>query len=173
LGNRIATQDDLLKEQNIERFIEIGPADILSGMLRKTVGRQYKSQDAARHMTRKLLSYAQNAQEIQYTLASSSTVSSKTAVKSAIPPSSQEPSPPKAAVETTPPSAPAVSTAVTHVAKVAMIADAPVQAKDIVIAVIAQKLRKNHTEVAMDKTIKALVSGISSTHTGVPIATAN
>ncbi|KAF7590229.1 hypothetical protein BBP40_003113 [Aspergillus hancockii] len=153
----IATQDDLLKEQNIERFIEIGPADILSGMLRKTVSRQYKSQDAARHMTRKLLSYAQNAQEIQYTLASSSTVNNKKAVKSPSPPPPQEQPAPKVVVESTPPPAPAG-----NVVKAAMVVDAPVEAKDIVISVIAQKLRKSHTEVAMDKTIKALVSGRST-----------
>ncbi|KAF5864592.1 hypothetical protein ETB97_007150 [Aspergillus alliaceus] len=159
----VATQDGLLKEQNVERFIEIGPADILTGMLRKTVGQQYKSQDAARHMSRKLLSYAQNAEEIQYTLGSSSTTSTREAVK---PPllRSKEPAAPRTAVETTP-AAPALSRASTTVppaAKFAKIADAPVAAKDIVIAIIAQKLRKSHAEVALDKTIKALVSGRST-----------
>ncbi|KJK60840.1 hypothetical protein P875_00042921 [Aspergillus parasiticus SU-1] len=158
----IETQDGLITEQNVERFIEIGPADILTGMLRKTVGQQYKSQDAARHMTRKLLSYAQNADEIQY-ISGSSTATSRPAVKPH-PLLSQGPSAPGKAAETTPP-APAetqVNTAPAPVAKVAMVADAPVQAKDIVIAIIAQKLRKSHAEVATDKSIKLLVSGRST-----------
>lgn len=111
-------------------------------------------------MTRKLLSYAQNADEIQY-ISGSSTATSRPAVKPH-PLLSQGPSASSKTAETTPP-APAetqINTAPAPVAKVAMVADAPVQAKDIVIAIIAQKLRKSHAEVATDKTIKLLVSGI-------------
>ncbi|RAK71486.1 uncharacterized protein BO72DRAFT_503369 [Aspergillus fijiensis CBS 313.89] len=162
----IATQDAFLKEYNVERFVEIGPADVLTGMLKKTVARHFRSQDAARHMTRKFLSYAQNAQEIQYLLEAAPAVTatgSQPAVASAKPTATPVATAVQATMEvskTDSPTALQVNVAASaQVAQAAPLPDCPVDAKEIVIAIIAGKLRKSHGELATEKSIKALASG--------------
>jgi fatty acid synthase subunit alpha len=169
LLNRIATQDVFLKDYNVERFVEIGPADVLTGMLKKTVALHFKSQDAARHMKRRFLSYAQNAQEIQYLLEAAEAEAAparKDAGQSATSPATQATPSAQATVkvlQTRDPSEVQVDiTASAQVANAAPISDAPVDAKEILVAIIASKLRKSHSELATQQTIKALANGIFS-----------
>ncbi|KAJ6134373.1 hypothetical protein N7523_000695 [Penicillium sp. IBT 18751x] len=165
----IATQDVFLKEYNVERFIEIGPADVLTGMLKKTVALYFKSHDAARHMKRRFLSYAQNASEIQYLLEASPVAapeSKKSAGVSATLPTTQAATAATATMtvhQTTAPSeVQADITASAQVASAAPIPDTPVDAKDILVAIIASKLRKNYGELDTQQTIKALANGRST-----------
>ncbi|OJJ42478.1 hypothetical protein ASPZODRAFT_105188 [Penicilliopsis zonata CBS 506.65] len=144
----IATQDALLKEFNVERFVEIGPADVLTGMLEKTVTRHFKSQDAARHMTRRFLSYARNSQEIQYILQEAAQT-----VQAAVKPPTEAPVVQAPVVQ---------AAAASDQVKAAPIPDAPVEAKEILVAIVAGKLRKSHGELATEKSIKALSNGRST-----------
>jgi fatty acid synthase subunit alpha len=172
--DRIETQDVLLRQKNVERFIEIGPSDTLVSMTKKTLTKQYKNLDAARHMKRKLLYYGQNEKEIHYDAdalpkpnranAKSNhdtahrkqkerlTTEGAVAVEVTTTPSSSVPSAPApvsvTATATTASSSPACK-----------IDDVPLSAKDVVVSLIAQKLKKSYREIETNKTIKHLVGG--------------
>ena len=165
--NRITTQDVLLKEHNVERFVEIGPADVLTSMLKNTVARHLKSQDAARNITRRFLSYAQNAQEIQYLLEAGTVATPEKTKKIETPTKSTVTEAATTAQVTVKGLQTAESseaqqnvTAPTQIANAAPIPDAQIDAKEILVAIVAGKLRKSHGELATMKTIKALANGM-------------
>ena len=145
----IETQDVILAEKTTERIVEIGPADTLGGMAKRTLASKYEAYDAALSVQRQILCYNKDAKEIYYD----------------VDPVEEEP----AAPEPAPTSAPS-STAVSAPAVVAppppsnsgpaaAVADAPVSAVDIVRALIAQKLKKPLAEIPLSKAIKDLVGG--------------
>ncbi|KAJ5262335.1 hypothetical protein N7524_007640 [Penicillium chrysogenum] len=165
----ITTQDVLLKEHNVERFVEIGPADVLTSMLKNTVARHLKSQDAARNITRRFLSYAQNAQEIQYLLEAGTVATPEKTKKIETPTKSTVTEAATTAQVTVKGLQTAESseaqpnvTASTQIANAAPIPDAQIDAKEILVAIVAGKLRKSHGELATMKTIKALANGRST-----------
>ncbi|KAJ6023758.1 Acyl transferase/acyl hydrolase/lysophospholipase [Penicillium herquei] len=162
----IATQELFLKDYNVARFIEVGPADVLTGMLKKTVARHFNSQDAARHMKRRFLSYAQNAQEIKYLLETTPTGAGgkKSAQASTGASATKAIAAAQAAVsvQTASSEIQVAAAASAQVANVAPIPDTPVEAKEILVAIIASKLRKNYGELGTDQSVKALASGRST-----------
>ncbi|KAF7546584.1 hypothetical protein G7Z17_g8331 [Cylindrodendrum hubeiense] len=125
----IETQDVFLGDRTAERVVEIGPADTLGVMAKRTLASKYEVNDAAKSVQRQILCYNKDAKEIYYEAD----------------PVEDEPEPVAA------PSRPA-----------AAIADEPVQAVDIVRALIAQKLKKPLLEVPLSKAIKDLVGGKST-----------
>lgn len=150
----IETQDVILADQLTERIVEVGPADTLGGMAKRTLASKYEAYDAAKSLQRQILCYNKDAKEIYYDVdpvveeeatpaggdAPVSSTSSATAPSSA--PAAVTPSPP-------PNSGPA-----------AAVADTPVQAVDIVRSLIAQKLKKPLAEIPLSKAIKDLVGGM-------------
>ncbi|WKT46141.1 hypothetical protein QSH57_011015 [Fusarium oxysporum f. sp. vasinfectum] len=108
----IETQDVFLGERTAERVVEIGPADTLGVMAKRTLKSKYEAYDAAKSVQRNILCYNKDAKEIYY--------------------------------------------------DVDPVADEPVQAVDIVRALIAQKLKKPLLEVPLSKAIKDLVGGKST-----------
>ncbi|KAJ5110717.1 hypothetical protein N7532_001252 [Penicillium argentinense] len=62
----IETQDVVLAEQRTERIVEIGPADTLGGMARRTLASKYEAYDAATSVQRQILCYNKDAKEIYY-----------------------------------------------------------------------------------------------------------
>ncbi|KAJ5692047.1 Fatty acid synthase subunit alpha [Penicillium macrosclerotiorum] len=62
----IETQDVILAEQRTERIVEIGPADTLGGMARRTLASKYEAYDAATSVQRQILCYNKDAKEIYY-----------------------------------------------------------------------------------------------------------
>lgn len=158
----IETQDVILAERNTERIVEIGPADTLGGMAKRTLASKYEAYDAALSVQRQILCYNKDAKEIYYD----------------VDPVEDEPTP--AASDSTS-SAPASSGAPTQAAlaaaapapapsagPAAAVADAPVAAVDIVRALVAQKLKKGLTEIPLSKAIKDLVGGAYSPIDGSP-----
>ncbi|KAI0132603.1 fatty acid synthase subunit alpha [Xylariales sp. AK1849] len=148
----IETQDVFLAEKTAERIVEIGPADTLGVMARRTLASKYEAYDAAKSVQRQILVYNKDAKEIYYD----------------VDPVEEEPEP--AAAEG-PSSAPAANTAAGPVAAAAAppsagpaaaVPDAPVQALEIVRALIAQKLKKPFLEIPLSKAIKDLVGGKST-----------
>ena len=149
----IETQDVILDEKTTERIVEIGPADTLGGMAKRTLASKYEAYDAAKSVQRQILCYNKDAKEIYYDVdpvedepAVASAGSDAPASSGASSASSSGP----AAVAAPPPpsSGPA-----------AAVADEPVQAVDIVRALIAQKLKKPLSEIPLNKAIKDLVGG--------------
>lgn len=150
----------------MERFVEIGPADVLTSMLKNTLARHLKSQDAARNMKRRFLSYAQNAQEIQYlldTAPAAAAEGNKKAKESITPTVATTAQVTVKSLESTDLSEAQLKvTASAQIVNVAPIPDVPVDAKEVLVAIVASKLRKNHAELATVKTIKALANGMCS-----------
>ena len=151
----IETQDVILGEKVTERIVEVGPADTLGGMAKRTLASKYEAYDAAKSVQRQILCYNKDAKEIYYdvdpvveeevapvggdNLAPSST---SAPAQSSSPAATPAPPPPS--------SGPA-----------AAVDDIPIQAVDIVRSLIAQKLKKPFAEIPLSKAIKDLVGGMS------------
>lgn len=149
----IETQDVFLAEKTAERIVEIGPADTLGVMAKRTLASKYEAYDAAKSVQRQILCYNKDAKEIYYDVdpvedEPEATVSSPATAADA-------PAPSGSAVAAPPPpsSGPAVQ-----------IPDQPVLAIDIVHALIAQKLKKPLQDVPLSKAIKDLVGGNVFSH---------
>lgn len=146
----IETQDVFLAERTAERIVEIGPADTLGVMAKRTLASKYEAYDAAKSVQRQILCYNKDAKEIYYDVdpvedEPEPAVSSSPDASGAAPTASAAPA---AAAPPPPSSGPA-----------AQVPDQPVQALDIVRALIAQKLKKPLLDVPLGKAIKDLVGG--------------
>lgn len=147
----IETQDVFLADMMAERIVEIGPADTLGVMAKRTLAAKYEAFDAAKSVQRQILCYNKDAKEIYYD----------------VDPVEEEPEP---APSTSPAgdapaagpagaAAPAAAPPPPSSGPAAAVADQPVQALDIVRALIAQKLKKPLLEIPLSKAIKDLVGG--------------
>lgn len=148
----IETQDVILGEKTTERIVEIGPADTLGGMAKRTLAAKYEAYDAARSVQRQILCYNKDAKDIYYD----------------VDPVEDEPAAPAPSAGASAPSSAAPAAAAAPVAAApaaasagpaAAVADAPVGAVDILRALIAQKLKKPIAEIPLSKAIKDLVGG--------------
>ena len=146
----IETQDVILAEKTTERIVEIGPADTLGVMAKRTIASKYEAYDAAKSVQRQILCYNKDAKEIYYD----------------VDPVEDEPEPAAPSSSATAQSAPSANAAPVAAAPApasagpaAQVPDAPVGAVDIVRALIAQKLKKPLLEIPLSKAIKDLVGG--------------
>jgi fatty acid synthase subunit alpha len=143
----IETQDVVLAEKLTERIVEIGPADTLGVMAKRTIASKYEAYDAAKSVQRQILCYNKDAKEIYYD----------------VDPVEDEPAPAASSGD----AAPASSAPAAAAAPVAFSAPpagagpaASVGALDIVRSLIAQKLKKPLLEIPLSKAIKDLVGGM-------------
>jgi fatty acid synthase subunit alpha len=149
----IETQDVFLAEKTAERVVEIGPADTLGVMAKRTLKAKYEAYDAAKSVQRQILCYNKDAKEIYYDVDPVEDEPEPAAGSSAPAGDAPAASPaagaaPVAAAPPPPSSGPA-----------AQVPDEPVQAVDIVRALIAQKLKKPLLDIPLSKAIKDLVGG--------------
>ncbi|CAL5866650.1 uncharacterized protein PFLUO_LOCUS859 [Penicillium psychrofluorescens] len=149
----IETQDVILAEQRTERIVEIGPADTLGGMARRTLASKYEAYDAATSVQRQILCYNKDAKEIYYD----------------VDPIEEEPEAPAAQPAGTPASAAGAPAAGAPAAApppsagpAAAVEDVPVTAVDVLRTLVAQKLKKSLADVPLSKAIKDLVGGKST-----------
>ena len=149
----IETQDVILGERNTERIVEIGPADTLGGMAKRTLASKYEAYDAALTVQRQILCYNKDAKEIYYDV---DPVEDEVAAPAAGDSSSSAPTSSSAPAQATPAAA---ATPPPNSGPAAAVADAPVSAVDIVRALVAQKLKKPLTDIPLSKAIKDLVGG--------------
>ena len=154
----IETQDVILGEKTTERIVEIGPADTLGVMAKRTLASKYETYDAARSVQRQILCYNKDAKEIYYDVDPVEEEAAATAGgeqaspnASALTTSAVVPVP-VAAAAPAPGSGPAVA-----------VPDTLVPAVDVVRSLIAQKLKKPLAEIPLGKAIKDLVGGKRST----------
>lgn len=152
----IETQDVILAEKTTERIVEIGPADTLGGMAKRTLASKYEAYDAALSVQRQILCYNKDAKEIYYDVDPVEEEPAPAAGGTEPAPSSSAPAPtntaPAAAAPPPPPSS----------GPAAAVADAPVSAVDVLRSLIAQKLKKPLPEIPLSKAIKDLVGGKST-----------
>lgn len=149
----IETQDVFLAEKTAERVVEIGPADTLGVMAKRTLASKYEAYDAAKSVQRQILCYNKDAKEIYYDVdpveEEPEPTPSSSEAQAGSPAPAAAASPAAAAAAPPPPgSGPAEK-----------VPDVPIQAIDIVRALIAQKLKKPILEIPLSKAIKDLVGG--------------
>ncbi|KAL4936988.1 hypothetical protein BDV06DRAFT_203868 [Aspergillus oleicola] len=151
----IETQDVVLAEKRTERIVEIGPADTLGGMARRTLASKYEAYDAATSVQRQILCYNKDAKEIYYDVDPVEEEPEAATDAAAAPAASAAPA---AAVAAAPaPAAPAPGAG-----PAAPVEDAPVSALDVVRTLVAQKLKKALSDIPLNKAIKDLVGGKST-----------
>lgn len=153
----IETQDVILEANRTERIVEIGPADTLGGMAKRTLASKYESYDAATSVQRQVLAYNKDVKEIYYDVdpveEEAAAPANGDASTPAAPASNDAQPPAPAAAAAPPPSSSGPAAAV---------ADAPVQAVDVLRALVAQKLKKPLADIPLSKAIKDLVGGKST-----------
>ena len=158
----IETQDVVLGENTTERIVEIGPADTLGVMAKRTLASKYEAHDAALSVQRQILCYNKDAKDIYYDVdpvedepeAVPAASGASSAAASSAPAAAASP---VAAAASAPSAGPA-----------AQVPDEPVTATDILRALVAQKLKKPLMDIPLSKAIKDLVGGekMQSSKTG-------
>ncbi|KAI1307786.1 putative fatty acid synthase alpha subunit FasA [Xylaria venustula] len=161
----INTQEQLLaSKRDVRRVIEVGPAGVLAPMAKKSAKRLVGEKDIAQSIEREFLSITNldDARKIYYDYEENDTSSAAKAEPVAAAPS--QPAAPVAvtasvqAVATPPAAAAPPAVAVSASA----IVDRAVSSTDIVLALVAQKLRRAFDEVPLGETIQALSNGKST-----------
>lgn len=149
----IETQDVILAEKRTERIVEIGPADTLGGMAKRTLASKYEAYDAALSVQRQILCYNKDAKEIYYDVDPVEEEASPA-------PGESETQTPASSSKLAPSPAPAALPAPSvNAGPASTVADVPVLAVDIVRSLIAQKLKKPLADIPLSKAIKDLVGG--------------
>lgn len=151
----IETQDVILAERNTERIIEVGPADTLGTMARRTLAMKYEAYDNALSLQRQILVYSKDGKEIYYEYDPALAVAE---ASEATPPTSKPTIAPSIASISS--AAPVMATpSAPRAGPVVAVADAPVSATDILRVLVAQKLKKALADIPLSKAIKDLVGG--------------
>ncbi|KAH8691209.1 putative 3-oxoacyl-synthase [Talaromyces proteolyticus] len=154
----IETQKTFLRETPIiERYVEVGPSRVLANMAKKQAA---KNQHAESHtVTRQFLSSSDNQKEIfyHYDEGEPETDASKPTSATKSPLAAENPAP-SAVTETSQ----HVETGLVPTTAAATIDDIPMTATDIVIVVVAQKLRKQFDHISTVKSIQELSGGKST-----------
>ena len=172
--SRIEIQDLILgRYPNVQRYIEIGPSKVLSTMAERTLDRKFLSQDRFRVVKRQLLSNCTDTKAICYEYDDkndamgqkcelvSTQATHQTQLKK---PDESE----SARLTVSPPFQPANEQLSASQANgipsltSRSIKDVPLSAKDIALALIAQKFKQPMDELPVDKTIRDLSGGKSS-----------
>ena len=148
----IETQDVILGEKTTERIVEVGPADTLGVMAKRTLAAKYEAYDAARSVQRQILCYNKDAKDIYYDV---DPVEDEPAAPA---PSGGDSAPAPSGAPAAAPAA-AASRPQSSAGPAAAVADAPVGAVDILRALVAQKLKKPLMDIPLSKAIKDLVGG--------------
>lgn len=124
--------------------------DTLGGMARRTLAAKYESYDAALSLQRQILCYNKDVKEIYYDVEPQPEEPEGSATESSSTPQ---------ASAATPVTAAPILAAAPSAGPAAQVPDEPVKAVDIVRAIVAQKLKKQLTEVPLTSAIKDLVNG--------------
>jgi fatty acid synthase subunit alpha len=148
----IETQDVVLGEKTTERIVEIGPADTLGVMAKRTLASKYEGHDAARSLQRQILCYNKDAKDIYYDVDPVEEEAEAPAPSSGGSPAASSSAPAVSASAAAAPPRPSAGPA-------AQVPDAPITATDILRTLVAQKLKKPLMDIPLSKAIKDLVGG--------------
>lgn len=148
----IETQDVILGERNTERIVEVGPADTLGGMAKRTLAAKYEAYDAARSVQRQILCYNKDAKDIYYDV---DPIEDEPVAPA---PSGGESAPAAPSAGSAAPAAPSAPAPASS-GPAASVPDEPVGAVDILRTLVAQKLKKPLADIPLSKAIKDLVGG--------------
>ncbi|TAQ91172.1 hypothetical protein B7494_g542 [Chlorociboria aeruginascens] len=155
----IETQDVLFSgPESIDRLVEIGPANILAGMAKKTIESKYATSDRFQSRSRNILGYSKDSSEIYHEYHESSAPE-----PSAAPPVDAAATEVKATpAASQPPVQTPVPASSAPVPISIAIEDVAVTAGDVIRALVAQKLKKALEDIPNTKSIKDLSGGKST-----------
>lgn len=152
---RIDTQKQFFtRDEAVERYVEVGPAKVLSTMGKKTVARNHQLQDQLRLIRRQFLSHSDDYAQICYEYEESHPVATTEA----------QPAPAAPAPVAVAAAAPVAPVAAAPVAAAVAVDDVPLSALDIVLALTAQKLKQPFDQVPLQKCIRDLSGGKTVRH---------
>lgn len=158
--NRIDTQKELLgNDRHIQRFIEIGPAKVLASLAKKSADKIVGEKDLLHSITRDYLFTGDENDFRKITYEYESENVAQEPPKTATPIS--QPAPAKAPEAV---SAPISAAVPAQLAPAAIVADVDLTPTNIILAVVAQKLRKRFDEIPGETSIRALSAGKFNTH---------
>jgi fatty acid synthase subunit alpha len=144
------TQDLLLSEFQTRRTVEIGPAETLTNMMKRTQELVYRPYDTANSISREFLSLKKNRDDVYH-------VGEE---KVEVAPREQEAASPRPALATSEARQPQSATPPAPAPIAAgPIEDAPVQASEIIRTIVSIALKKPAKDVAFDQSVKALSGG--------------
>ena len=149
----IETQDLLFTVFNFERLIELGPSPTLTGMATRTLKAKYETSDGSVSQNRSILCHAKNVKEIYYQYEDELEAAAS---------SSEAADTPAAAIPVVPIATSVIVSAPSSSGPAASVEDVPIKAIDILLVIVAQKLKKRVDEIPLSKTIKDLVGGKST-----------
>ncbi|KAG8418627.1 putative PKS/NRPS-like protein biosynthetic cluster [Metarhizium acridum] len=156
----IKTQDLILGGKETSRVVEFGPGNTLVKMAERTIAQKYAQQDAAANISRQLLSFQQNYDQISYEqkpVHPSSTRETEDAS------AGSEPKPSTLASSDSPSeSAPAISVQQSSNVMAVELEDEPASAIDITTTIVCMGLKKPLDGVDTTKSIRALSGGRST-----------
>ncbi|KAJ2807283.1 fatty acid synthase alpha subunit Lsd1, partial [Coemansia helicoidea] len=148
----IRTQDRLLAEAEIERLVEVGPAPVLCGMAAKTLARaEFDGRSVA------LLHFERDQDELYYR-----NIVDEPEPAAPEAPQAVEPAPVEKLPVEQQQQQPATQAAAPVAGAGEQIADVPLQAVDVVHAIVAYKMQRPLAAIPAQQTIKALVGGKST-----------
>lgn len=148
----IETQDVLFAQAKFERFIEVGPSPTLSGMATRTLKAKYEAQDGAISLKREIYCHAKHQKEVYYLFEDEvADEAPAPAAPTSSAPAAQASSAPAPVAAPAPSAGPA-----------AAVEDAPPKAVDTVRIIVAQKLKKQASEIPLAKSLKELSGGKST-----------
>jgi len=147
----IETQDVLFSQAKFERFVEVGPSPVLAGMAQRTLKAKYEAQDGAISLQRQILCAAKNQKEVYYAFEDEAEAEAPAAASA---PAASAPvaAAPVAVAVAAPPAG----------GSAAAVEDVPPKAVDTVRIIVAQKLKKQASEIPLSKSLKELSGGKST-----------
>ncbi|KAJ1560650.1 3-oxoacyl-[acyl-carrier-protein] synthase, partial [Cladochytrium tenue] len=149
----IETQDLLFQDMDVERLVEVGPSPVLSGMALRTLKIKYEVHDDAVTRRRTQLCTSKDQKEIYYEFEDAAAPEAE--AEAPVPAAASAPAPASA-------SPAATAAAPAPVAAAGPVADEPPTALEVLLVLIAQKLKKPLSDVPTSKSIKDLVGGKST-----------
>lgn len=148
-------------EEKIERLVEIGPSNTLSGLAKQTIETKYRDHDTALSINRQLLNIKTSENDIYYTTSDSTETPERESPEIDTLPTAQAPLP-EPATTSSKRSMPLPGQGGPGVKLIATTEGVPAKAEDIILTIIAQKLKKSIKDISLSSTIKTLVGGMRS-----------
>ncbi|KAJ3106179.1 3-oxoacyl-[acyl-carrier-protein] synthase [Phlyctochytrium bullatum] len=148
----IETQDLLFRHFEVERLIEVGPSPVLCGMAARTLKIKYEAYDDAMTRRRMQLSTTKDHKDIYYEF-------EEVVEEAPVAPAAEASSAPAAAAA---PVAAAPVAAAPVAQAVGSVPDEPPTAAEVLMVLVAQKLKKPLSDIPTSKSIKDLSGGKST-----------
>jgi fatty acid synthase subunit alpha len=144
------TQDLLLSGFRTRKTVEVGPAETLTTMMKRTRDLVYRPYDTANSVSREFLSLKKNRDEVYY-------IGQEKEVKAS--PKEEAPSAAPAVSEAAAVSPEQAASPAPAPISAGPIEDAPVQTGEIIRTILSIALKKPAKDIAFDQSVKALSGG--------------